>query len=127
MMFIVVFLQCHTPLYRLRMVKSPWVNGWKNVCLRTKVLHGQFFVKIFEVLCGTCGGLNCETKKSEQRVFAQKFSVSVLRWMDCLRFYVLFNSTSVISGRCLDDNERLLAMEFRLRLRRSKAGSNSVR
>ena len=39
-------------------------------------------------------------------------------WMDDLRFYVLFNSISVISGRCLDDNERLCAMELRLRLRR---------
>ena len=29
-------------------------------------------------------------------------------WMDDLRFYVLFNSISVISGRCLGDNERLL-------------------
>ena len=28
-------------------------------------------------------------------------------WMDDLRFYVLFNSTSVISGQCSDDNERL--------------------
>ena len=32
-------------------------------------------------------------------------------WMDDLRFYVLFNSISVISGRCSDDNERLCAME----------------
>ena len=32
--------------------------------------------------------------------------------MDNLRFYVLFNSISVISGRCLDDNERLCAMEL---------------
>ena len=39
-------------------------------------------------------------------------------WMDDLRFYVLFNSISVISGRCLDDNERLCAMGLRLRLRR---------
>ena len=38
--------------------------------------------------------------------------------MDYLRFYVLFNSISVISGRWADDNERLCAMEFRLRLRR---------
>ena len=38
--------------------------------------------------------------------------------MDDLRFYVLFNNSSVISGRCLDDNERLCAMELRLRLRR---------
>ena len=28
-------------------------------------------------------------------------------WMDDLRFYVLFNSVSVISGRWADDNERL--------------------
>ena len=39
-------------------------------------------------------------------------------WMDDLRFYVLFNGISVISGRCLDDNERLCAMELRLRMRR---------
>ena len=39
-------------------------------------------------------------------------------WMDDLRFYVLFNSISVISGQCSDDNERLCAMELRLRLRR---------
>ena len=35
--------------------------------------------------------------------------------MDDSRFYVLFNSVSVISGRCLDENERLCAMELRLR------------
>ena len=28
-------------------------------------------------------------------------------WVGELRFYVLFNSISVISGRCMDDNERL--------------------
>ena len=39
-------------------------------------------------------------------------------WMDDLRFYVLSNSIPVISGRCSDDNERLCAMELRLRLRR---------
>ena len=38
-------------------------------------------------------------------------------WIDDLRFYVLLNSISVISGRCLDDNERMCAMELRLRLR----------
>ena len=48
-------------------------------------------------------------------------------WMDDLRFYVLFNSISVISGRWADDNERLCAMEPRLRLRRFRLerGSNS--
>ena len=39
-------------------------------------------------------------------------------WMDDVRFYVLFNSISVISGRWVDDNERLCAMELHLRLRR---------
>ena len=39
-------------------------------------------------------------------------------WMDDLRFYVLFNSISVMSGRCSDDNEKLCAMELHLRLRR---------
>ena len=39
-------------------------------------------------------------------------------WIDDLQFYVLFNSISVISGRYSDDNERLCAMEHRLRLRR---------
>ena len=39
-------------------------------------------------------------------------------WMDDLRFYVLFNSISVISRRCWDDNERLCAMEIRLRMKR---------
>ena len=34
-------------------------------------------------------------------------------WMDDLRLYVLFNSVSVISGRCMDDNERLCSMELR--------------
>ena len=43
---------------------------------------------------------------------------SIDGWMDDLRFYVIFNSISVISGRCLGDNERLCAMDFRLRLRR---------
>ena len=39
-------------------------------------------------------------------------------WINDLRFYVLFNSISVISGRCLDYTERLCAVELRLRLRR---------
>ena len=47
-----------------------------------------------------------------------KFHENIDGWMDDLLFYVLFNSISVVSGRCLDDNERLCAMEFRLRLRR---------
>ena len=35
-------------------------------------------------------------------------------WMDDMRFYVLFNSISVISGRWKVDNERLCAMKLRL-------------
>ena len=39
----------------------------------------------------------------------------LLGWMDDLRFYVLFHSISVISGRWEVDNERLCAMELCLR------------
>ena len=38
-------------------------------------------------------------------------------WMTC-DFTSFFNSISVISGRCADNNERLCAMEPHLRLRR---------
>ena len=41
--------------------------------------------------------------------------------MDDLRFYVLFNSISVISGRWAGYNERLCAMEPRLRLEKSSS------
>ena len=36
-----------------------------------------------------------------------------------LRFYILFNRTSVISRKWAGDNERLCAMEPRLQLNRS--------
>ena len=63
------------------------------------------------------------SEKNNDFPFQKKEGVVVRRgrmdgWMDDLRFYVLFNSISVISGRCLDDNERLCAMELHLRLRR---------
>ena len=47
-------------------------------------------------------------------------------WLIYLRFYVLFNSISVISGQWADDNERLCAMEPHLQLRRFRLewGSN---
>ena len=47
-------------------------------------------------------------------------------WLCDLRFFVLFNSISVISGRWTDDDERLCAMELRLRLKRFRLerGSN---
>ena len=56
-----------------------------------------------------------------------KETFSVNGWMDDLRFYVLFKCISVISGRREVDNERLCAMEPRLRLRRFciEQGSNS--
>ena len=46
-------------------------------------------------------------------------------WMDDLRFYVLFNSVSVISGRWAGDNERLCAMKPRLRLGRFRLEQGS--
>ena len=49
------------------------------------------------------------------------------RRMNDLRFYVLFNSISVIPGRCSDDNERLCAMELRLRLRRITSTEDRTR
>ena len=47
--------------------------------------------------------------------------------MDDLRFYVLFNNISVISGQWPGDIERLCAMEPHLELRRFRLqrGSNS--
>ena len=49
------------------------------------------------------------------------------RWMDNLPFHVLFNSILVTSGRWADDNERLCAIEPRVRLSRLRLerGSNS--
>ena len=47
-------------------------------------------------------------------------------WMDILRFYILFNGISVISGRCANDNERQCAMEHRLRLRRFRVEQGST-
>ena len=46
--------------------------------------------------------------------------------MNDLLLYVLFISISVISGRWADDNEKLCAMEARLRLKRFpfERGSN---
>ena len=38
-------------------------------------------------------------------------NVNIDGWIDNLRFYVLFNSISVISGQWADDNERLCTME----------------
>ena len=55
--------------------------------------------------------------------------VPLYGWMDDMRCYVRFDSSSVISGRLEADNEGLCAMKLRLRLRRFRfeRGSNSVR
>ena len=45
--------------------------------------------------------------------------------MDDLRFYALFNSISVISGRWVGDNERLCATEPRVQLRRFRLEPDS--
>ena len=37
--------------------------------------------------------------------------LNLLRWMDDLRYFVIFKSISVISGRWADDNERLFAID----------------
>ena len=48
-------------------------------------------------------------------------------WVNDLRFYVLGNSISVITGRCLDNNERLCAMELRLQMRRFTSSEDRTR
>ena len=62
------------------------------------------------------------------RDFIQEFcfTLALDGWMADLRFYVLFNSMSVISGRRAEENDLLCAMEPRLRLRRFRLerGSN---
>ena len=49
----------------------------------------------------------------------RQMNIVRIGWMDDLRFYILFNSISVISRRWADDNERLCAMKTLLRLKRS--------
>ena len=62
--------------------------------------------------------VNAEVRRINFSCLATGIETLPSRWMDDSRFYVLFNSISVISGRCSDDNERLCAMKLRLRLRR---------
>ena len=45
-------------------------------------------------------------------------------WMDELRFYILFNSISIISGRWEDDIDRMVATEPRLGLQNLQRYSN---
>ena len=59
--------------------------------------------------------------KTAASVDLQTWQLVIDGWMDgCMddmRFFVLFNSISVISGLWADDNERLCAMEPLLRMR----------
>ena len=55
-------------------------------------------------------------KEQMSHVYGESF---IVNGDDALRdFNVLFSSFSVISGRCAGNNERLCAMELRLRLGR---------
>ena len=59
------------------------------------------------------------TEYTEKTNVARFRRVFHSQWDDGWRdFYVLFNSISVISGRCAGNNERLCATELRLRLGR---------
>ena len=49
-------------------------------------------------------------KVSEYTAMLSAFSAHLSRWMYDSRFYVLFNSISVISGQWADDYERLSPM-----------------
>ena len=47
----------------------------------------------------------------------QKFTIAehgLNGWMDDLRFYVLFNSISVLSGRCLEEKSVCNATPFKI-------------
>ena len=58
-------------------------------------------------------------KRSIGRLFKAPSTRLRNKWMDDMQFYVLFNSISVTPGQCAGDNERLCAMKFRSRLKRS--------
>ena len=58
---------------------------------------------------------NAQPVKCRERY---KMHFRINGWIDDLQFYVLLNSISVISGRWAGGNERLCAMEPRLRLSR---------
>ena len=74
----------------------------------------------------TCFGWTCIKIGTMQRKLAwwDLWSMNTEQgdsWIDDLRFCVLFNSISVISGLLEFDNERLCAMGSRLRLKRIPA------
>ena len=69
-------------------------NTASNVCLYLSVKHQNVSVDWFEIV--ESGGYIKFLGKDA--------------WMNDLRFYVLFISILVISGRLADDNEKLCAM-----------------
>ena len=100
-----------------------WMDGWRRF---------TSFSPVFQSFQDDRSVKNERPRAVDPRLRLKIFPPSGLElwangWMDDLRFYVLFNSISVISGRWADDNERLCAMEPRLRLRRFclERGSNS--
>ena len=80
-------------------------------------LHLHIFANYLSSLAIT--GSRVEKKKSFSvaGTWVGVFREVMDGWMTC-DTTSFFNNNSSISGRCLDDNERLCAMEFCLRLRR---------
>ena len=109
-----------------RVVRWCWVNFQCPYVRLIWIKVGQRPLRLQKVWVGLFGHFfSCIISKS---FFKHRISHRH-GWMDDLRFYVLFNSISVMSGRWEVDNERLCAMELHLRLRRFclERGSNSVR
>ena len=74
----------------------------------------------FMYACLLIGGRGQFLKEIISSPMSELYPLTV-GWNDVLRFYVLSNSISVRSGRCLADNEMLCAMGSRLRLERFPA------
>ena len=64
-------------------------------------------------------GMSFQIYKACDEKHAQLLSIETNGWMDDLRFHALFNSIIFISGGCAGNNERLCAVEHRLRLKKA--------
>ena len=94
-----------------------WVNTpFRNGCL--KFLF-RYLRSVWEPSSSACDLIRHNRRWNRVMAHLQKHSRWMDGWMNDLLFYVLFNSISVIWGRWAGDNERLCAMEPRLRLKRS--------
>ena len=102
------------------------------------IIYNQYHSDLFghsleyyssEWVLTNCKGTVVEMRTVRYDTVQSAFLAHQRTMMDDLRFYVLFNSVSIISGRLGVDNEMLCAMELRLRLRifRIERRSNSVR